>query len=72
MDEPRRHPRYLLLLGLVALATVPLPFIGSEPTILLGVPLWLWWSFGWTVALSLLTAWGLRRYWHDDEEDPSP
>ena len=67
MDEPRHHPRFLVLLGLVALATIPWPFVGENPALLLGVPLWLWWSLGWTAVLSALTAFGLQRYWREDE-----
>ena len=70
MDEPRRHPGFLLLLFLVAFATVPLPFVGPDPAFLFGLPLWLWWSLGWTAALSALTVFGIRRYWRDDTEGP--
>ena len=66
-DEPRRHPRYLALLAAAALLTAPFPFIGGPPSLWLGLPVWLWWSLGWTVALSLLTAWGILRYWRDDD-----
>jgi len=67
IDEPRRHPWYMAALALNALAIIPLPFIGPEPSFWLGLPLWLWWSFAWTVSLSCLTAWGILRYWRDDE-----
>ncbi len=66
-DEPRRHPVFMILLALTALAIVPLPFINPQPTLWLGIPLWLWWSFGWTFVLSCLTAWGILRYWRDDD-----
>ena len=65
-DEPRRHPVFMLLLALCALGTAPFLFIGSQPTAVLGLPVWLWSSIGFTVALSLLTAWGVLRYWRDD------
>jgi len=68
-DEPRKHPVFLALLGLVALGTVPIWFVGREPTSWLGLPLWLWSSIGFTMALSGLTAWGVLRYWKDDELD---
>ena len=68
-DEPRRHRRFMLTLGLVALATVPFPFIGSELILLWGLPLWLWWSLSFTAALSALTAWGILRLWRDDQHE---
>ena len=67
-DEPRRHPLYFTLLALVALGTVPLPFLGRETVFLLGLPAWLWWSFGMTAAFAGLTSWGILRYWHTDDE----
>ena len=57
----------MLLLALACLASVPVFFVSPSPAVWLGLPIWLWWSFGWTVVLSLLTAWGLLRYWKDDE-----
>lgn len=69
MDEPRKHPGFLILLALVALATIPFPFVGPDPTLLLGLPLWLWWSLGWTAMLSALTAYGIQRYWRGDDDD---
>ncbi len=56
-------------LAAVCIAAVPLPFIGPEPTIVAGLPLWLWWSLGWTIVLSGLTAFGILRYWKDEEDD---
>lgn len=66
-DEPRRHRRYMLTLGVITFATAPFPFIGRETVLVLGLPLWLWWSFGFTAALSGLTAWGLLRLWRDED-----
>lgn len=66
-DEPRRHPLFLLLLALAALGTVPVLFVGRPLAVVLGLPVWLWWSIGCTVALSGLTAWGVLRYWEDDD-----
>ncbi len=58
----------MVLLGLVALGTAPLPFLGEgSPRLWLGLPLWLWWSGGFTVLLSALIAWGVLRYWSDDD-----
>ncbi len=66
MDEPRRHRWYLLLLALLAIATVPFPFVGRELRLFWGLPLWLWWSFGAITCLSLTTAWGILRLWTRD------
>ncbi len=60
-DEPRRHRRFMLILALVALGTVPFPFAGRELVMVLGIPLWLWSSAFATTALSALTAWGVLR-----------
>ncbi len=68
-DEPRRHPVFLILLALAALGTVPVLFVGREPVSWLGLPLWLWSSIAFTLALSALTAWGILRLWKDDELD---
>ncbi len=70
IDEPRRHWRYMLVVGLVILATAPFPFVGRETVMLLGLPLWLWWSFSFTALLSGLTAYGMLRLWRDDSDEP--
>ncbi len=62
-DEPRRHRRFMLILGLSALATVPFPFIGAETRIVWGLPLWLWWSFTFTAVFAGVTVWGILRLW---------
>lgn len=67
-DEPRRHRRYLLILGLAALATVPLPFVGTDTRFVWGLPLWLWWSFTATAVFAGVTAWGVLRLWQDDDD----
>ncbi len=59
----------MICLALVSLAAVPLPFIGPDPRIVAGLPLWLWWSLGWTTALSFLTAWGILRYWRGGDDE---
>ena len=66
-DEPRKHPLFMLLLALCGIGTAPFLFIGSEPRSVLGIPLWLWSSIGFTLALSVLTAWGILKYWQDDD-----
>ena len=69
MDEPRRHPRYLILLAVAAIGTVPFAFIHAPAALVFGLPLWLWSSIGFTVALAGLTVWGILRYWKDDPGD---
>lgn len=64
-DEPRNHRGFLIALAAVALATIPFPFIGRPVVLWFGLPLWLWWSLGWTTCLALLTAWGVMRLWSD-------
>ena len=68
-DEPRKHPVFLTLLALAALGTVPFAFLGAGATTLFGLPTWLWSSIAFTFALSVLTAWGILRYWKDDSID---
>jgi len=67
MDEPRKHPIYLTVLALAALGTVPFLFVGRATRLWLGVPLWLWSSAGFTLLLSACIAWGVVRYWDDDD-----
>lgn len=67
-DEPRRHRMYCLAMVTAVLATVPFAFVGRAPASWLGLPLWLWSSFGATAVLSGLTAWGILRYWRDDDD----
>ena len=69
MDEPRKHPAYLALLLFAALGTAPFAFIGGEPRSILGLPLWLWSSMVFTLALSVLTAFGALRLWTDEDDD---
>lgn len=68
-DEPRRHPIFLLCLVLTMLGSVPFLFVGSEQGHFWGVPYWLWSSAGFTVALAVVTAWGIVRYWKDSDCD---
>ena len=67
LDEPRRHPLFLLSLALLALGTVPLPFVASGSILVFGIPLWLIWSLGFTASLSALTSWGILYLWRDPE-----
>jgi membrane protein implicated in regulation of membrane protease activity len=57
----------MALLGLCALATSPYLFVAGPDRLLAGLPLWLWWSLSCTLALSILIAWGVWRYWRDDD-----
>ena len=68
-DEPRRHPWLMVLLAVTAVGAIPVAFVGAEPTYLLGLPVWLWWSLGFTIATSGLTVLAVLKYWHDDEYD---
>ena len=58
-----------IALVLVALATAPFAFIGSEPAAWLGLPIWLWSSIAFTVLLSILTAWGMLYAWPDEDDE---
>lgn len=68
-DEPRRHLRYLLLVAICSLGSVPILFVEQESNDLLGFPLWLWSSFFFTACLSVVTAWGIQRFWKDGGSD---
>lgn len=68
-DEPRKHWAFLILAGLASIGAVPFWFIGRPTTLLLGIPVWLWSSMAFTVALSAITVWGLLTFWRDDELD---
>lgn len=69
MDEPRRHRGFYALLTIAAVLSAPFPFVLSSTRLLLGLPLWLWWSAACTTLLSALTAWGVTFYWRDDRFD---
>ena len=68
-DEPRRHPRYLLMVAICSLGSVPFLFVEQESRDVLGFPLWLWSSLLFTACLSAVTAWGIRRFWKDGGPD---
>lgn len=68
-DEPRKHTLYLALLTLTALGSVPFAFVGRTSRVALGLPVWLWWSFGFTVALTGVTAWGILSFWRVDDDE---
>jgi hypothetical protein len=68
VDEPRNHKGFMILLALVCVMTVPFLFVGVSASFWLGLPIWLWWSMGWTLVLSALTAWGILYYWNDDND----
>ena len=67
--EPRRSPLFLVLLGVCVLGSVPFLFVGRDVQLVLGLPLWLWSSMGFTVALAVVTAWGMLSLWKDEEHD---
>ncbi len=69
--EPRANRLFRWLTLIAILGTAPLPFIGAETRFWLGLPLWLWWSAGFTVLLSAVTAWGLVFLWRGEAEDES-
>jgi hypothetical protein len=66
-DEPKRHPLFLTLAGVLILASVPFLFVGKNIGTVLGFPGWLWLSLVLTVGLASLTAWAIFRYWRDDD-----
>ncbi len=68
-DEPRNHRWFLILVGIISLLAVPFVFIGREVVFFLGLPIWLWWSITFTLALGALNIWGILRYWKDDRFD---
>ncbi len=67
-QPPRR--REGIFIALLAIATAPLPFVFfGRDAWWAGLPVWLWWSIGFTVALSLATArMMLTSTWDDDGE----
>ena len=69
MDEPRKHPIFLLLIVVAMIGSAPFLFVGRSPAVFLGLPLWLWSSLFFTVSLSVLIAWGTLRYWKDDSNE---
>ena len=68
-DQPANHPLFLIVIGLLTLATTPFAFVGRPVRLILGVPLWLWSSILFTVLLAAATVWGALRLWKDDERD---
>lgn len=68
-DEPRAHRGFLVAVGIAVLGSVPFLFIGRSQHFVFGLPLWLWSSLVFTVALSVITMWGILRFWRDDSLD---
>jgi len=60
--------RSRIWLAILALGTVPFPFLGSSTRFLAGFPLWLWWSAAFTVALAVATSLTILRGWRDDDD----
>lgn len=67
LDQPRKHSKFLVALALVILCTAPFPFIGAEVVIVAGLPLWLWWSLGFTVTMCAMTSWAMLNFWREDD-----
>lgn len=68
-DRARSDRRGGPLPFVLAVLTAPIPFafVGRE-TWFAGLPLWLWWSLGFTVALSWATFRALRAAdWGEDD-----
>lgn len=68
-DEPLRHRLFMVALALCAVATSPFPFVGQPLRWWAGLPIWLWWSMGFTVLLSALTFYAIIKLWKDDTDD---
>ena len=69
MPPARKSVLLPVLMALAALGTAPFAFVGREPFNVLGIPLWLWSSFGCTVLLAGLTSWWMLRAWPDDDDE---
>ena len=71
MSKPRNKPSIVLpaCMALAAIGTAPFAFSSSAPSYWLGIPAWLWSSFGCTALLSFLTAFWMLRYWPEDDDE---
>jgi len=58
----------MILVALCAIATAPIPFAGAQTRWWAGLPVWLWWSLGFTALLSGLTCYAILRLWRDDDD----
>lgn len=67
-DEPLAHRRHQWATLTCAVGSAPFLFAGRGEILWWGIPLWVYWSFAMTVALSILTGFGILRYWRDDDE----
>lgn len=66
--EPARSRIYVP--GLIALAALGTPFYwGSEglPSVLWGLPAWVWMALACAAGVSCLTAWAALTRWDDDD-----
>lgn len=59
----------MTLVAIAIVGGVPFAFVGRPLRTMFGLPTWLWSSILFTALLSILTAWGLLRYWRDDEHE---
>ncbi len=68
-DQPIRHRAFIATVAILTFATVPFAFAGRAVRMVAGIPLWLWWSMGWTVVLAAVVTWGIMRLWRDETLD---
>ena len=68
-DQPLRHRTFLIVIAALTLATSPWAFVGRRVRLVFGIPVWLWSSIIFTVLLAGMTAFGILRWWRDDESD---
>jgi hypothetical protein len=67
-SEPARRRWYVpLLLFLVVLSVPWYRKAGSMGELILGMPAWVWTSLFCTVGVSALTAFGILKYWRDED-----
>ena len=68
-DQPRSHPKFLLLAVVASIGAVPFWFVGRDTVFLLGIPLWMWSSMAFTAGLSAVSVWGVLTLWKDEDLD---
>lgn len=70
--EPLDSPRLLALIVLLYALSIPWWAGGGAPRIVLGLPAWALASLGFTLAISVLTAFLALRRWSDTPSDSAP
>lgn len=69
-DGRGRESTWILVgIGATAIGAVPFWFIGRPEVFWLGIPVWLWSSFGFTAATAGITAYGIHRLWRGEDRD---